>query len=107
MYTTTVKVRKMLNAKIMAKIIIPLIIWLILIIISLGIKNPLLVFPVMVIIFFSIIPICIYIHKITDEFRGEKSFITKQVTFKTINGELYVENMKMNIKQDKSKKRYI
>lgn len=103
MYTTTVKVRKILNGKVIAKIIIPLIIWIILIIISLGMKNALFVFPVMVIIFFSIIPICIYIHKITDEFRGEKSFITKQVTFKTINGELYVENIKMNVKQNKSK----
>ena len=44
MYTTTVKVRKILNGKVIAKIIIPLIIWIILIIISLGMKNALFVF---------------------------------------------------------------
>ena len=59
----------------------------------------------MFIIFFTIIPICHSIYKKIDEFRGKKSLVNKEVTFNVVNGELYVDNKKMNVIQSKSKKK--
>ena len=59
----------------------------------------------MFIIFFTIIPICHCIYKKNDEFRGKKSLVNKEVTFNVVNGELYVDNKKMNVIQSKSKKK--
>lgn len=106
MYTTTVKTRKILEGKIALKIFTPLIIWVILMFATflIAVKiNPFVIF-LMFIIFFTIIPICYSIYKKTDEFRGEKSLVNKKVTFNVVNGELYVDNKKMNVIQSKSKK---
>ena len=105
MYTTTVKIKRIFDGEVVKKIIITLGIWLILMDITLfiGIKYTPFALLFMVIIFFSIIPIIFFMRKSTDEFRGEKAFITQEVTFKTIDGELYVKNKKMNVKQNKSK----
>ena len=105
MYTTTVKTRQILEGKIALKIFVPLIIWLILMatIFFIEVKVTPFALPFMIIIFFTIIPIAYFMRKSTDKFRGEKSFINKEVTFNAINGELYVGNKKMNVKQNKLK----
>lgn len=107
MYKTTVKTRKILEDKIALKIFTPLIIWAILIFTTFFIAvkiNPLAII-LMFIIFFTIIPIVYFIRKGTDEFRGKKSLINKEITFNVINGELYVDDKKMNVIQSKSKKK--
>lgn len=107
MYTTTVKIRKILEDKIALKIFAPLIIWLILTFTAFVIAvkiNPLAII-LMFIIFFTIIPIWHSIHKGTDEFRGKKSLVNKEVTFNVVNGKLYADNKKMiNVIYSKSKK---
>lgn len=107
MYTTTVKTRKILEDKIALKIFTPLIIWGILIFTTFFIAvkiNPL-VIVLTLIIFFTIIPIWRNIRKKTDEFRGEKSLVNKEITFNVVNGELYVDNKKiMNVLYNKSEK---
>ena len=83
----------------------PLIIWVILIFTTffLGITIFPLALFLMIVIFFTIIPIFYNCYKKTDEYRGEKSYINKEVTFETINSEIYVNNKKMNVTQNKSK----
>lgn len=105
MYTTTVKTRKILEDKIALKIFTPLIIWVILIFTTflIAVKINPFVIVLMFIIFFTIIPICHSVYKKTDEFRGKKSLVNKEVTFNVVNGELYVNNKKMNVIQSKSK----
>lgn len=107
MYTTTVRTRKILEDKIAFKIFTPLIIWVILMFTTflIAVKINPFVIVLMFIIFFTIIPICHSIYKKTDEFRGKKSLVNKEVTFNVVNGELYVDNKKMNVIQSKSKKK--
>jgi hypothetical protein len=109
MYTTTVKVRKILEGKPALKILVPLGIWFLLMVISfiIGVKVTPLALPIMIIIFFMIIPIVYYIRKSTDEFRGPEAFIIKEVAFNAINGELYVDNIKLNVTQNKAKTKII
>ncbi|MBO5349836.1 MAG: hypothetical protein J6A89_08485 [Clostridia bacterium] len=109
MYTTTVKTRKILEDRIALKIFTSLIIWVILMFTTflIAVKINPFVIVLMFIIFFTIIPICHSIYKKTDEFRGKKSLVNKEVTFNVVNGELYVDNKKMNVIQSKSKKKNI
>lgn len=109
MYTVTVKTRKIINGREMLKIFTPLIIWEILMFLTFltAVKTNSLIFILLFIIFFAIIPVCYGIRKRIDEFRGEKSFVNKEVTFNVVNHELYIDNRKMNVTQRKSKKLYI
>ena len=104
MYKTIVRTRKILDDKnTLKKILFPLGIWLVLFFISflIFIKVTYFALPFMFIIFFSIIPICYCCFKNTGEFRGEASFINKEVVFHAINGELYINNTRLNVKQNK------
>ncbi|MBR3673526.1 MAG: hypothetical protein IKN65_04445 [Clostridia bacterium] len=109
MYTTTVKIRKILGGKPALKMLVPLGIWVILILTSfiIGVKVTPLALLIMIIIFFMIIPITYYMRKSTDEFRGEESFINKKITFNVINGELYADNIKLNVTQNKARTKII
>ena len=101
MYKTTVKTRKIIKGKKVLKIIAPFVIWVMSIFICLIlIDRSIWVTFSMIVIFFLIIPICIYFYKSTEEFRGINSFENKEVTFNVINGELYVENNKVNVKKE-------
>ena len=104
MYTTIVKVRNVLEGKDVFKILIPIGIWIGLMIIAILMlsKTPLAILFIFA-IFLAIIPTILYMNKSMDKYRSEKSFIEKEVTFNINNGNLYVDNKKMNISQDKSK----
>lgn len=69
------------------------------------IKITYLAFPIMIIIFLNIIPITYWTRKKTEPFRGKNSFVTEEVVFNVINGELYADNIKvLNITQNKRTK---
>ncbi len=98
MYTTTVKVRKILGGREALKMYAPIFIWLIAEFIAflIGVKVEPLALFLMFIIFFTIIPI-VYCGRKKWILWSEKSIINKEVTFNAVNGELYVENKKMNV----------
>lgn len=105
MYKTMVKTRKILGNKEALKLILPLAIWFVVLIATfiIGIKVTAIAFAFLIIVFLSIIPIAYHLRKSTHEFRGKESIINKEVVFNAINGELYVDNKKMRVTQNKSK----
>lgn len=104
MYTTTVKVRKILGGRAALKMYAPIFIWLIAEFITflIGVKVEPLALLLMIIIFFTIIPI-VYCGRKKRILWGEKSIINKEVTFNAVNGELYVDNKKMNVAYNETK----
>ena len=56
----------------------------------------------LIFIFFTIIPI-VYCGRKKWILWSEKSIINKEVTFNAVNGELYVDNKKMNVAYNETK----
>lgn len=56
-----------------------------------------------VMIFFAGIPITYHLRKRMDEFRGKESFRYEEITFHTADGELYVDDIKLDATYNKSK----
>jgi hypothetical protein len=56
----------------------------------------------MLILFFAIIPICVYLGKLTAPFRGKESFEKKEVIF-TVKGEkLYTDKIELEVEWDET-----
>lgn len=109
MYTTTVKTRKILDGKTGLKIAAPLFIWLMaeLVVFLIAVKVEIFVISfsamlLFVIIFFAVIPIGCHMRKRADEFRGKESFQYEEITFHTTDGELYVDDIKLDVTYNES-----
>lgn len=103
-YATTVKVRKIMGIKDIRKGLIPLLLWPVLMIASLiiGVRVTPFALLVMLILFFAIIPICVYLGKLTAPFRGKESFEKKEVIF-TVKGEkLYTDKIELEVEWDET-----
>lgn len=101
---TTVKVRKIMGFKDIRKGLIPLLLWPVLMIASLiiGVRVTPFALLVMLILFFAIIPICVYLGKLTAPFRGKESFEKKEVIF-TVKGEkLYTDKIELEVEWDET-----
>jgi hypothetical protein len=102
--TTTVKVRKIMGFKNIRKGLIPLLLWPVLMIASLiiGVRVTPFALLVMLILFFAIIPIYVYLGKLTAPFRGKESFEKKEVIF-TVKGEkLYTDKIELEVEWDET-----
>ena len=85
--TTTVKVRKIMGFKDIRIGLILLLLWPVLMIASLiCLRFTPYAVLVMLLVFLAIIPICVYLGKLTAPFRGKESFEKKEVIF-TVKGE--------------------
>lgn len=97
-YTTTVKVRKILQGKPLQTVCILLGLWLFLILASLCFLR---VTPyaalVILVLFLSIIPIIIVIRRITKPYSGAQSFQNEEVTFRAVDGVLYKDDVKLDV----------
>ena len=109
MYTTTVKTRKILDGKTGLKIAAPLFIWLMaeLVVFLIAVKVEIFVISfsamlLFVIIFFTVIPIGCHMRKRAAEFRGKESFQYEEITFHTADGELYVDDIKLDVTYNES-----
>lgn len=98
MYTTTVKVKKILKGT-RAYLIgcIPLI-WAFLVLASLiiGVKVTYFALIVMFLLFIGVIPMFIILRKLSEPFRGAESFEIKEVTFHVEEGILYTDDIKLD-----------
>lgn len=110
MYTTTVKAGKILDGKTGLKIAAPIFIWLMaeLVVFLIAVKVEIFVISfstmlLFVIIFFTVIPIGCHMRKRTAEFRGKESFQYEEITFHTTDGELYVDDIKLDATYNESK----
>lgn len=110
MYTTTVKIRKIPNDKTGLKLAAPLLIWfmaeMVFFYIAVTVKTFVISFQAMLIfaiIFFTGIPITYHLRKRMDEFRGKESFRYEEITFHTADGELYVDDIKLDATYNESK----
>jgi len=103
-YATTVKVRKIMGFKDIRKGLIPLLLWPVLMIASLiiGVRVTPFALLVMLILFFAIIPICVYLGKLTAPFRGKESFEKKEVIFNVKDGRLYTDEIELDIEWDET-----
>lgn len=98
MYTTTVKTRKILDGKTGLKIAAPLFIWVIAELVFFSMAVEVEAFMLLfVMIFFAVIPIGFHMRKRTAEFRGKESFRYEEITFHTADGELYVDDIKLDV----------
>lgn len=109
MYTTTIKTRKILDGKTSLKIAAPLFIWLMaeLVVFLIAVKVEIFVISfsamlLFVIIFFTVIPIACHMRKRAAEFRGKESFQYEEITFHTTDGELYVDDIKLDVTYNES-----
>ena len=57
---------------------------------------------VMLLVFLAIIPICVYLGKLTAPFRGKESFEKKEVKFIIRNGSLYTGDIRLDVEWDKT-----
>lgn len=102
-YTTTVKVRKILQGKPLRMVCILLGMWLVLTLSSiclLGVTYY--AVPVMFVLFLSIIPVMIVIRNMTKPFKGPQSFENKEVTFRAVDGVLYQDDVKIDAAFDEA-----
>lgn len=104
MYTTTVKTRKILDGKTGLKIAAPLFMWVVaeLVFFFIAVKAEAFVMSLFamllfVMIFFAVIPIGFHMRKRMAEFRGKESFRYEEITFRTADGELYVDDIKLDV----------
>lgn len=114
MYTTTVKTRKILDGKTGLKIAAPIFIWVIaeLAFFLIAVKVEAFVMSLFamllfVIIFLAVIPIAFHMHKRAAEFRGKESFQYEEITFHIADGELYDDDIKLDVTYDESKTKII
>jgi len=101
---TTVKVRKIMGFKDIRKGLIPLLLWPVLMIASLiiGVRVTPFALLVMLILFFAIIPICVYLGKLTAPFRGKESFEKKEVIFSVKGEKLYTDKIELEVEWDET-----
>jgi len=109
MYTTTIKTRKILGDKTALKIAAPIFIWLMAELISFFIAVKVEIFVISfsamllyVVIFFAVIPIAFHMRKRAAEFRGKESFQYEEITFHATDGELYVDDIKLDVTYNES-----
>lgn len=104
MYTTTVKTRKILGGKTALKICAPLFVWMIAVFTTflIAVKVETFAIILMFMVFFSIIPIVCFMRQKTAEFRGKESFKYEEITFHTTDGELYVDDIKLDVTYNES-----
>lgn len=78
--------------------LIPLLLWPLLEIASLiiGVKVTPFALIVMMLLFLAIIPIAIYLRKLTAPFRGTASFDRKEVVFTVNEGKLYTDGIELD-----------
>ncbi len=102
-YITTVNVRKIMGFKDIRKGLIPLFLWPVLMIGSLiCLRFTPFAVIVMLLVFLAIIPICVYLGKLTAPFRGKESFEKKEVIF-TVKGEkLYTDKIELGAEWDET-----
>ena len=101
--TTTVKVRKIMGFKDIRKGLIPLLLWSVLMIASLiCLRFTPFAVLVMLLVFIAIIPICVYLGKLTAPFRGKESFEKKEVIFNVKDGRLYTDEIELEIEWDET-----
>lgn len=98
MYKTTVRTRKLLQGKEALKVVGPLGIWFIscMAIFLIAVKITYWAVPFMIIVFLCIIPVFCYCRKQAIKFR-ENSFVDQEVVFHVVDGELYKDDIKLNI----------
>ncbi len=101
---TTVKARKIMGFKDIRKGLIPLLLWPVLMIASLiiGVRVTPFALLVMLILFFAIIPICVYLGRLTAPFRGKESFEKKEVLFTVKDGRLYTGEIELEVEWDET-----
>ena len=101
--TTTVKVRKIMGFKDIRKGLIPLLLWSVLMIASLiCLRFTPFAVLVMLLVFIAIIPICVYLGKLTAPFRGKESFEKKEVICNVKDGRLYTDEIELDIEWDET-----
>jgi hypothetical protein len=102
-YTTTVKVRKIMGFKDIRKGLTLLLLWPVLMIASLiCLRFTPFAVLVMLLVFLAIIPICVYLGKLTAPFRGKESFEKKEVKFIIRDGSLYTGDIRLDVEWDKT-----
>ena len=102
MYTTTVKVRKLFKGKRATIILLTPLIWAFLTLTSfiIGVKVTPLALIAMILLFIAVIPMIIILMKASEPFKGPNSFETQEVTFQVFDGELYLDNLKLDVDWD-------
>ncbi len=101
--TTTVKVRKIMGFKDIRKGLIPLLLWSVLMIASLiCLRFTPFAVLVMLLVFIAIIPICVYLGKLTAPFRGKESFEKKEVLFAVKGKKLYTDKIELEVEWDET-----
>ena len=102
-YTTTVKVRKIMGFKDIRKGLTLLLLWPVLMIASLiCLRFTPFAVLVMLLVFLAIIPICVYLGKLTAPFRGKESFEKKEVKFIIRDGSLYTGDIRLDVEWDET-----
>ena len=101
--TTTVKVRKIMGFKDIRKGFIPLLLWSVLMIASLiCLRFTPFAALVMLLVFLAIIPICVYLGRLTTPFRGKESFEKKEVLFTVKGKKLYTDEIELEVEWDET-----
>ena len=102
-YTTTVKVRKIMGFKDIRKGLTLLLLWPVLMIASLiCLRFTPFAVLVMLLVFLAIIPIRVYLGKLTAPFRGKESFEKKEVKFIIRDGSLYTGDTRLDVEWDET-----
>ena len=102
-YITTVNVRKIMGFKDIRKGFIPLLLWSVLMIASLiCLRFTPFAALVMLLVFLAIIPICVYLGRLTTPFRGKESFEKKEVLFTVKGKKLYTDEIELEVEWDET-----
>ena len=102
-YITTVNVRKRMGFKDIRKGFIPLLLWSVLMIASLiCLRFTPFAALVMLLVFLAIIPICVYLGRLTTPFRGKESFEKKEVLFTVKGKKLYTDEIELEVEWDET-----
>ena len=97
------KVRKIMGFKDIRKGFIPLLLWSVLMIASLiCLRFTPFAVLVMLLVFLAIIPICVYLGRLTAPFRGKESFEKKEVLFTVKGKKLYTDEIELEVEWDET-----
>lgn len=104
MYTVKVKSRKILEGKTALKICVPLLVWMIAEFTTflIAVKGKPFAIILTFLVFFCIIPIVYWMRQKAAEFRGKESFQYEEIAFHTTDGELYVDDIKLDVTYNES-----
>ena len=104
MYTVKVKSRKILEGKTALKICAPLLVWMIAEFTTflIAVKGKPFAIILTVLAFFCIIPIVYWMRQKAAEFRGKESFQYEEITVHTTDGELYADDIKLDVTYNES-----